>query len=153
VQGPASPFRVPRPQKSHTMLSVGGVAGRGRYIRPAPPTRLKEPWSRLTPPESREAGDPIACSHGYPCSLLGGFFSCPGAWSDAIRNGAPPIASPAGAGFQAEPLRLLANYRPAGKGSTIMLKELQALDDWPLPLGRNQRHVVTTDESLSSGPF
>jgi len=38
---------------------------------------------------------------------------------------------------QAEPLRLLANYRPAGKRSTIIVERAQALDDWPLPLGRN----------------
>jgi len=37
------------------------------------------------------------------------------------KNGAPPIPFPrTRRGFQAEPLRLLANYRPAGKRSTIL---------------------------------
>jgi hypothetical protein len=39
------------------------------------------------------------------------------------KNGAPPIPFPrTRRGFQAEPLRLLANYRPAGKRSTILIE-------------------------------
>jgi hypothetical protein len=63
------------------------------------------------------------------------------------KTGRRPLPSPPRRGFQAGPLRLLANYRPAGKRSTILLKEPQAPDDWPLPLGRNQRHVVTTERA------
>ena len=94
MQGPASPFPGPSaPEKSYHAFSW-----RRGWEGPVHPASTADPVPRtvaaVTPPESREAGDPIACSHGYPCSLLGGFFSCPGAWPDAIRNGAPPMPLP-----------------------------------------------------------
>jgi len=138
VQGPASPFRVPRPQKSHAMLSfwereMGGAEPFG--LRRQSGHKNRDRGSR--PPKAGTQAtllpaSMVAHAHFSEASSL---VQVPG--RTRSKTGRRPLPFPPRAGFQAEPLRLLANYRPAGKGSTILLKEPQALDDWPLPLGRN----------------
>jgi hypothetical protein len=79
VQGPASPFRVPRPQKSCIVL--GSARNASHVLTPHTPDGRR----RLAVP----AG---AVSHAC---LSVGCFSCPGASVDADQKGAPPKTLPA----------------------------------------------------------
>ena len=58
MQGPASPFRVPRPQKSLAMLPVRAWQGEADSLGLRRRSDNSDLERRLTPPESREAGNP-----------------------------------------------------------------------------------------------
>lgn len=91
--------------------------------------------------------------HAY---LFGGFFSCPGAWPDAIQNGAPPIPFPRLRGSSR--LGPYASLRITGqqeKGRQYCWKSPKLLADWPLPLVRKcsamlSQPVRACQEALSN---
>jgi hypothetical protein len=89
-------------------LGLGGQSGYGTVTAAHAPRKQGGRQTTLLPASMD--------SHAL---LLGGFFSCPGAWSDAIPSGASPTTLSPERVLQAEPQRLHANYRPAGKRSTI----------------------------------
>ena len=123
MQGPASPFRVPRPQKSHAMLSfwereMGGAEPFG--LRRQSGHKNRDRGSR--PPKAGTQAtllpaSMVAHAHFSEASSL---VQVPG--RTRSEPGRRPFRFSPKQASQAEPLRLLANYRPAGKGSTIVVE-------------------------------